>query len=245
MVRLGAFLVNGTPSDPYEGMTTLQRIDAVYAGMDPVNYTPPAERWSQIPGTMRRLREGGTIKVVMLGDSIIGNTAASQFNLLIERLYPKAKLDIKVSTRGSTGCWWYKDENRIEAYVLKHKPDLLIIGGISQRDDVDSIRAVIRQVRAKQQPEILLLTPVFGFTFANHIAKWTYAIDPNGTDYRAALKRMAAEEKCEFMDMTGVWWQYILDSGKCYGWFRSDAVHANERGCQIIGRLLEKYFAPK
>jgi len=245
MVRLGAFLVNGTPSDPYEGMTTLQRIDAIYAGMDPIKYTPPAGRWSQIPQTMRRLREGGTVKVVMLGDSIIGNTAASQFNLLIERLYPKAKLDIKVSTRGSTGCWWYKDENRIEEYVLKHKPDLLIIGGISQRDDVDSIRAVIRQVRAKQQPEILLLTPVFGFTFASHIAKWTYAIDPNGTDYRATLMRMAAEEKCEFMDMTGVWWQYILDSGKCYGWFRSDAVHANERGCQIIGRLLEKYFTPK
>jgi len=244
-VRLGALLVNGTPFDPYEGLTPLQRIDAVYAGMDPLNYTPPADRWTYLPKTSSRLREGGTLNVVMLGDSIIGNTANSQFNLLLERMYPKAKLDITVSTRGSTGCWWYKDENRVGDYVLKHHPDLLIIGGISQRDDVASIREVIHQVRAKQQPEILLLTPVFGFTFANHIAKWSYELDPNGTDYRATLKRMAAEEKCAFMDMTGVWWQYILDSGKCYGWFRGDAVHANERGCQIIGRLLEKFFAPK
>jgi len=42
--------------------------------------------------------------------------------------------------------------------------------------------------------------------------------------------------------MTGPWWAYIQDSGKTYGWFMGDAVHANARGCQIIGRLLEIWF---
>ena len=42
--------------------------------------------------------------------------------------------------------------------------------------------------------------------------------------------RLASEENCEFLDMTGPWWQYVQESGKTYGWFRGDAVHANERG---------------
>ena len=77
-------------------------------------------------------------------------------------MYPKCKIEKVTSARGSTGCWWYKLDNHVEEYVLRHKPDLLMIGGISQREDVDSIREVIRQVRAKQSPEILLMTPAFG-----------------------------------------------------------------------------------
>ena len=53
--------------------------------------------------------------------------------------------------------------------MLKHNPDLLMIGGISQREDVDAIREVIHQVRAKQSPEILLMTPAFGATPDRHI----------------------------------------------------------------------------
>ena len=43
---------------------------------------------------------------------------------------------------------------------------------------------------------------------------------------------------------TGRWLagSYIQESGKCYGWFMGDSVHANERGCQIIGRLLREWF---
>jgi hypothetical protein len=29
------------------------------------------------------------------------------------------------------------------------------------------------------------------------------------------------------------------------GSFKRDAVHANERGKQILGRILDAYFAPK
>ena len=50
--------------------------------------------------------------------------------------------------------------------------------------------------------------------------------------------------RCAFFDMTGPWWTYIQESGKTYGWFMGDAVHANARGCQIIGRLLEIWFKP-
>jgi lysophospholipase L1-like esterase len=245
LIRLGVLLVNGDLEDPYAGMTPIQRLDALYATMDPLKYTPPAARWQLLPRTLARLNEGGTLKIVLLGDSIMNQTTHSGFDLLLQRLYPKVKIETVASVRGSTGCWWYKDENRVEEYVLKHTPDLLMIGGISQRDDVDSIRTVIQQVRAKQQPEILLITPAFGADGCTFITTWTYDIAPDASDYRAKLRQLAAGETCEFLDLTAPWWQYVKDSGKTYGWFRGDAVHANERGSQILARVLEAYFAPK
>jgi lysophospholipase L1-like esterase len=244
ITRIGCLLVDGEVTDPYAGKKPLERLDAMYVAMAPLRYTPPAGRWQRIPRTIERLREGGSLKIVLLGDSIMGQTTGSGFALLLQRLYPKVKIEAIASVRGSTGCWWYKDENRVEDYVLKYRPDLLMIGGISQRNDVDSIREVIHQVRAKQQPEILLMTPAFGFEESDFIKEWTYSIKPDGTDYRARLQRLAADEKCEFLDMTGPWWQYVQDSGKTYGWFRGDDVHANDRGTQILARILEKYFAP-
>lgn len=243
-VRIGCLLVDGDVADPHAGKAPLERLDAIYAGMEPLRYTPPAKRWQHLPRTLQRLQEGGRLKVVLLGDSIMNQTCHSGFDLLLERRYPKVKIEKIASVRGSTGCWWYKEENRVEEYVLKHHPDLLMIGGISQRNDVDSIRQVIHQVRAKQQPEILLLSPAFGFEESDFIKNWTYSIKPDGMDYRACLMRLASEENCEFLDMTGPWWQYVQDSDKTYGWFRGDAVHANERGTQILARILEKYFAP-
>jgi hypothetical protein len=242
VVRLGAFLVSGDLEDPYAGLTPLQRLDALYASMGPLRYTPPADRWQLLPRTMARLREGGPLRIVFLGDSIMNQTCHSGFDLLLQRLYPQVRIDKVASVRGSTGCWWCKDENRIEEYVLKHSPDLLVIGGISQRDDVDSIREVIHQVRAKQQPEILLITPAFGADGCNFITNWTYDIAPGATDYRGKLRQLATDEKCEFFDMTSPWWQYVKESGKVYGWFRGDAVHANERGSQLLARLMEAYF---
>jgi len=67
-------------------------------------------------------------------------------------------------------------------------------------------------------------------------------IDTTTSNFRYNMQKVAAEEKCAFFDMTGPWWTYIQNSGKTYGWFMGDRVHANHRGCQIIGRLLEIWF---
>ena len=120
-----------------------------------------------------------------------------------------------------------------------------MIGGISQRDDVESIREVVKQIRSGSQAEILVMTGAFGSTDPRDDKQWKYAVDPKGTDYRARLLRMAAEEKIEFLDMFGPWGQYIRQSGKDLDWFKRDAVHANDRGFQVLGRILESYFAPK
>ena len=246
--RLAFFLVNGRPvyDDPHRGMTALQRIDAVYSTMAPVTYAPPADRWRYLPKTMQRLRRGPALRVVMLGDSIVNDTAASSYEHLLMRLYPQCKVTKIRSVRGSTGCWWYKDDNRVKPYVLDHRPDLLMIGGISQRNDVDSIREVIRQVRAAQPDvEVLVMTGAFGSRDPRMDPKWTYEVDPAGDGYRSRLMRMAAEEKVEFLDVTGPWGRCIRESEHALGSFKRDRVHANDRGKQILGRILERFFAPK
>lgn len=245
--RPAFFLVNGdlATEDPYRGMTPLQRIDAIYGAMEPVQFAPPAERWKFLPETMKLLNEGGTLRIVMLGDSIVNDTSSSQWDKLLERLYPKCKVVKVTSVRGSTGCWWYKDENRVQDWVLKHNPDLLMIGGISQRADIEAIRSIIKQVRAAAKPEIMLMTGAFGEMNPKKSKEWRSVPGPNSGEYGAKLAQLAADEQCEFLDMTAAWGEYIAASSKAMGWFKRDPVHANERGFQILGRILEKYFAPK
>jgi hypothetical protein len=40
------------------------------------------------------------------------------------------------------------------------------------------------------------------------------------------------------------WETYIASSGYALDSFKRDVVHANDRGKQILGRLLQKFFAP-
>jgi hypothetical protein len=243
VARMGGFLLNGTVTDAFAGKSTLERIDAIYAAMDPIVYQPPKGRFANIPKTLAKLRDGGELRMVLLGDSIMGNTTSSSFELLLMRDYPKCKITKIASLRSSTGCKYYREENRVQDYVLKHNPDLLVIGGISNGGDAEAVRSVVQQVRAKKpDTEVLLLTPVFGAMRDEHIRTFTREIDTTTSNFRFNMQKVAAEEKCAFFDMTGPWWSYIQESGKTYGWFMGDAVHANDRGCQIIGRLLEFWF---
>jgi lysophospholipase L1-like esterase len=182
----------------------------------------------------------------MLGDSIVNDTSSSQYERLLGRACPACKVTKVTSVRGSTGCWWYKDENRVEEWVLKHKPNLLMIGGISQRDDVDAIRSVIQQVRAKApEVEVLLMTGAFGATDPRKDKGWTEEVPAEGTGYRTRLQKLAMDEKCGFLDMTGPWGNYIRESKCGMGWFKRDPIHANERGFQILGRILAAFLGPE
>jgi lysophospholipase L1-like esterase len=242
--RVGGILLNGTIEDAYAGKSTLEKIDAIYAAMDPITYEPPAGRFANIPKTMATLRNGGELRMVLLGDSIMGNTSGSAFDQLLMRRYPTCKINKITSLRSSTGCTYYQDDNRVEQYVLRHNPDLLVIGGISNGGNAEAVRSVIRQVRAKQPGvEVLLLTPVFGAVRDEHIRTFTPEVDTTTKNFRYDMQKVAAEEHCAFFDMTGPWWSYIESTGKTYGWFQGDAVHANARGCQIIARLLDLWFA--
>lgn len=236
---------------PEEGMVitnrpyhTLEELDKTYAQMMPVHYTPLPARWRFLPHTHRILQKGGHLTAVSLGDSIINDTYASGWPLLVQRDYPRVNLDAWNVVRGSTGCWWYRENNRVERYVLDKKPDLVLIGGISHHEDIEAIRDVVRQVRAGSKAEILLMTGPFGYTDPN-AANWHEEMEPAEDTYRAKLKRFAAELHVGFLDMEGAWGAYVRTSGKEVSYFKRDVVHSNEIGQQILGRILERFFLDK
>ena len=127
---------------------------------------PPVEKFyikkTKIPTTMKKLKKGEKLRIVMLGDSIINDMGNSFFDVLLKKKYPKSKIDVVTSVRGGTGCWYYEKENRVKEFVIDYNPDLLIIGGISHKNDIEAIRNVIRKVRKRINPEILLLTGAIG-----------------------------------------------------------------------------------
>ncbi len=220
---------------------TIEAIDAAYATIPPVQFAPEKGRWRNLAGVRRKLLKGGPLTIVNLGDSIVNDAWRSGWGLLLQRRYPKCAITSWIVVRGSTGCWWYRDNGRVERYVTAKAPDLVVIGGISQRDDIDSIREVIRQIRAGCKADILLMTGPFG-TVDPREASWQPDIDPKGADYRAKLKALAAELRTGFLDLAGAWGVYIRQSGKELDWFKRDVVHANERGEQILGRIIERFL---
>ena len=71
---------------------------------------------------------------------------------------------------------------------------------------------------------------------------WPLAIDPEGTDYRSRLMKLAAEEHVAFLDILGPFSQYMETCGKDPQWFHRDKHHFNDRGKQIFARILAGYF---
>jgi acetyl esterase/lipase len=224
---------------------TMEQVEKAYAEMPPVRYAPPPDRWDDLPRTAAILGRGeGELRVVMLGDSIVNDTSRSLWDGLLARRFPGCSIVKTTCVRGSTGCWWYKEPGRVRRYVLDHRPDLLIIGGISQREDIDSIRDVVRQVREGSPCDVLLMTGAFGATDPRDDKAWRFEIDPQGQDCRARLRRLAAEVKAGFLDMHAHWGKYVREAGKELDWWKRDPVHANERGEQILGRILLEHLSP-
>ncbi|MHB1037582.1 MAG: SGNH/GDSL hydrolase family protein [Pirellulales bacterium] len=220
-------------------------MEAARAKIPPVNVELPKERLAKLPKSMKRLREGGTLRIVMLGDSIINDTARSCWHELVQKQYPKSKIVRVVSVRGGTGCWFYKQPGKVEKYVLKQHPDLVIIGGISQRQDIESIRECLRQIREKSPCEFFLMTGPYGAADPLSGDDWRKKLD-GGKDakYAADLKTLANEFQAEYLDLQAVWGGYIRSAGKPLDFFKRDPVHANPEGEAVLAKILEQYFLP-
>jgi alpha-L-fucosidase len=223
---------------------TLEQTQQAYARMPPVSYRPPAGRWENLPRTRKLLVEGGTLRVVMLGDSIVNDTSRSGWDYLVERRHPRCTIEKVTAVRGSTGCWWYREPGRVKEYVLDHNPDLVIIGGISQRNDIPSIRDVVRQIQNACGADILLMTGAFGQTDPRDEAEWRQISDPNHfSPYRTNLEKLAGDMHAAFLDMEAAWGRYIRQSGRELSSFQRDPIHANEQGEQILGHILANYLS--
>ena len=231
-------------------MRPVSRAEATAWADEEYGLIPPVKRTGETPvlpaalqRSMARLKRGGTLRVVMLGDSIINDTGSSPWELLVERAYPGARVEVVTAVSGSKGCWYYRDENRVQSFVLDYDPDLLIIGGLSQQGKLDAIRDVIHQVRAKSQPEILLMSGMFGKNEDPRTRPAALPIwDCHSKSYREALRRMAGQEGAAYYDLSAAWGEYMRTIDTPYDFFMRDAVHANDRGRALAARLIASYF---
>lgn len=219
---------------------SLEQIDKIQAEMVKGEFAPPPSDWGPLPRTRRVLTEGGELHVLGLGDSIVNDTMRSGWLARLQQAYPKAKIQGTVYVRGGGGCQHYREEDRIAKYVAPLKPDLVFIGGISQRS-VDDIREVIRQLRAElPEVEILLANGAFGSADPRDPKELERIKNPAG--YTQLLKKLAVEERCAFLDMRTPWIQYLLSAKVHPHLFYRDRVHANEFGEQILTKILLSFF---
>lgn len=224
---------------------SLKQIAKIQAEMPKGQFTAPANDWKHLARTRRRLTEGGDLRILALGDSIVCDTMRSGWVAKLQEAYPKAKIKATVYVRGGGGCKHYRLENRVQNYLLPWKPDLVLIGGISQGKDYDAIRDVIRQVRAARPDcEFLLASGVFGSVDPRSDAAMAQAEHSGTSDYGAGLQKLAAELDCQYLDMTRPWMQYIRSSKLHPHLFYRDSVHANEYGEQILSKILMAFFQP-
>ncbi len=239
-----------TPQEPVEKdyflfgtpCRSVGQINRIQAEMPKGEFTAPRGDWEPLARTRRLLTRGGELRLMAVGDSIVNDTMRSGWVAKLQEAYPKAKIDALVYVRGGGGCQHYKEEGRVAKYILPRKPNLVYIGGISQKDITD-IREVILQLRAGlPEVEILLATGAFG-TADPRDPVGLAASPHSGTGaYGRALKELAGAEHCAYLDMTTPWAEYIISAKVHPHLFYRDVVHANEYGEQILAKIMMAFW---
>ena len=221
---------------------SLAQIQKIQAQMPDGKFTPPVNDWKNLTRTRRILTEGGTLHLMAIGDSIVNDTMRSGWVALLREAYPKADVRATVYVRGGGGCQHYREDDRIAKVVVPRKPDLVFLGGISQKN-IESIGVVIDQLRAAlPDVEILLGTGAFG-TVDPRDAQTLATAPHSGTGaYGAALRQLAAEKQCAYLDFTTPWAEYLRSSGVHPHRFYRDVVHANEAGEQILAKIFMRFW---
>ena len=221
---------------------SLQQMAAIRADMPGGEFTRPVNTWTHLQRTRHILTKGGDLNILALGDSIVNDTMRSGWVALLQQAYPQATIKATVYVRGGGGCQHFKEKDRMKTHVIGRRPDLVLIGGISQKSLAD-IREVIRQLRqGLPNVEILLFTGTFGTTDPRHGKALAQAHHSGTGDYRNKLNALAQATHCAYLDMTGPWAQYIVSSQEHPHRFYRDVVHANAQGEQILAKILLSFF---
>jgi len=220
--------------------------DEIYAELPPIPSLPASEGTNLTPKTFQAMKTGIPWRVLMLGDSIINDTFNSNFHSLIKRSFSKSNMKFICSVKGATGCWHYQKQEEFDKYIKDLKPDLLIIGGVSHKNDIDAIRKVIIMAKEQIGCEIILTTGPLGEDLRKYDNKNKLQNLPQQCiDSRESVlqkQNLADEMNVEFIDLVTQWYNYLGNSQKPWQWFNRDNVHGNDRGKQIVGRLLEHCF---
>jgi lysophospholipase L1-like esterase len=223
---------------------SLEQIKAIQAAMPKGEFIAPKNDWKHLQRTHRILTEDGELKILALGDSIVNDTMHSGWIALLREAYPMADISATVYVRGGGGNHHFREEQRVQKNIIPREPDLVLIGGISQKS-IEDTREVIHQLRAGlPEVEILLFTGTFGTTDPRDTQALANARHSGTGEYGHQLKALADEENCAYLDMTEPWAEYMISSGKHPHVFYRDVVHANAEGEQILAKIMMAFWQP-
>lgn len=246
----GAMEVRDVEVMPVKKEFVRQWADELYGTLPPVRSEPAPDRHRLIPRTLSRLRAGETVRVVMLGDSISQDTCNSFFDIFVEPLYPGADLRLVPSIDGGKGCWYYINDVMFQRYVVAQEPELLMVGTHSEHHGVEPLKQLLRRVRDTLDCEAMVVSGPLGddHRFAENDDSDEARKAREHLPNRRAFNRQQAE-LChtlgvEYLDLCTAWLDYLENSDQPRDWFHRDAGHANDRGKQVLARLMTRYFTP-
>ena len=245
-----AMVIREIEVTPVDGDFVRCWAEKVYATVPPVGFEPRVDRHRLIPGTMDRLRDGGSIRVVMLGDSISQDTCNSFFDIFVERDYLGADLQLLPSIDGSKGCWYYIGDELFQRYVIDQCPDLLMVGTASEHQGIGPVEQLLRRVRDALDCEMMVVSGPLGSD--HRLAPDDTSEEAQKVREHLPRRRAFAQEQAElcralgveYLDLCTAWLAYVEGSGRPRNWFHRDAGHANDRGKQVLARMMAQYFAP-
>jgi lysophospholipase L1-like esterase len=133
---------------------------------------------------------------------------------------------------------------RLGKHVIAHRPDLLIIsyglndarGGTPLKLFRAELESVVRRVREKIQPVIVLLGPYFMTDFTVGGKRWSHADLSLFKRYNKETAKIASAEQCLYADLLGA-------NGETDWMVHYDGVHANDLGHRIVANRIFEVLA--
>ena len=221
---------------------SLEQIRRIQSAMPSGRFQAPLNDWRHLARTRRVLTEGGRLKIMAIGDSIVNDTMRSGWVALLREAYPQAEITAAVYVRGGGGAQHFREDQRLEKQVFPRRPDLVFLGGISQRS-IEDLELLVDRLRAGLPGvEILLATGAFGSTDPRDREALAAAAYSGTGGYGRRLRELADRKDCGFLDFTTPWAEYLHASGQHPHRFYRDSVHANEFGEQILAKIMMQFW---
>lgn len=234
--------------------------DNLYKDLPQLDFTGLDGQWEKLPRSLEKIKSGKELHILFLGDSIVNDTYCGNVSALIQRALPGVKLHFTPSVRGCTGCWYYCEPENFEKYVARHKPDLVVIGGISNtqkasdpdytfaKAEDDMVETILRCHVLGIEAVLCTPAPSYEwreFTRARKFPRGALLAEARAPFYFQScyIRKAAARTNVPLWDLTNPPCNAISLSGQPLGWFKRDKVHNDDRGKQLIARTLAEYFA--
>lgn len=218
----------------------LQWADTLGATLPPLRYVPEPDRLKYLPRSMGKLRAGKELRLLVLGNSIENDMSNSLFHLQLERLYPGTHVRLLHAIRGSTGAGFLQDH--VDEYVVPCQPDLVILSSGTQVVGAEATLNVIRRTRERlPEAEFLVLGYVGGWPETRGSTQPRQAAQQQF----GHLLRVRAEERFATLNLREILEETAESAGHPADWYHRDAVHYNDRGKQLLGRVVARFFQPE